>query len=82
MPPARKQARTLGTKGRFPGFIEPALATTIEKPPSGARWVHAIKFDGYRVEVHIITTKVKVSLGAVTIGPKGSRRSSPTRKAR
>ena len=60
MPRARKQARTLGTKAKFPDFIEPALATTIEKPPSGERWVHEIKFDGYRVQVHIFNTEVKV----------------------
>jgi hypothetical protein len=30
------------------GFIEPALASSIEKVPSGERWIHEIKFDGYR----------------------------------
>jgi hypothetical protein len=38
---------SVGIKARFPGFIEPALATSIEKPPKGARWIHEIKFDGY-----------------------------------
>ena len=37
----------------MPGFIEPALATSIEKVPSGRRWIHEIKFDGYRVQVHL-----------------------------
>jgi ATP-dependent DNA ligase len=36
-----------GTKAPYPGFIEPALATTAEAVPSGQRWVHEIKFDGY-----------------------------------
>jgi bifunctional non-homologous end joining protein LigD len=60
MPRARKPVPTLGTKANFPGFIEPALATTIERPPSGERWVHEIKFDGYRVQARIINTEVKV----------------------
>jgi len=47
-------------KAPFPGFIEPALATSIEKPPKGARWIHEIKFDGYRVQVHIVNGDVKV----------------------
>jgi len=60
MPRTRKPTTTLGAKAHFPGFIEPALATLIEKPVSGDRWVHEIKFDGYRVQVHIANAKVKV----------------------
>src|SRR3954465_15477468 len=41
-------------------LIEPALATWIEKVPSGTRWVHEIKFDGYRVQVHLRDATVKV----------------------
>jgi hypothetical protein len=29
-----------GVKASYPGFIEPALATSIDKVPSGARWIH------------------------------------------
>jgi bifunctional non-homologous end joining protein LigD len=43
-------------------FIEPCLPTLAEKPPSGARWIHEIKHDGYRLQarkddggVHLIT---------------------------
>jgi bifunctional non-homologous end joining protein LigD len=49
----RKKAEPIGVKAPFPGFIEPALATTIEKTPCGSRWIHEIKFDGYRVQLHI-----------------------------
>jgi ATP-dependent DNA ligase len=59
MPVARKQA-TVGTKANFPGFIEPALATMVDKPVGGDRWVHEIKFDGYRVQVHLIHGEAKV----------------------
>ena len=44
----------------MPDFIEPALATSIEKVPSGERWLHEIKFDGYRVQVHLRDAAVKV----------------------
>jgi bifunctional non-homologous end joining protein LigD len=49
-----------GIKAAFPGFIEPALATSIDKVPSGERWLHEIKFDGYRVQVHLRDAAVKV----------------------
>jgi bifunctional non-homologous end joining protein LigD len=44
-----KKPAKIGIKAPFPGFIDPALATSIERVPSGQRWVHEIKFDGYRV---------------------------------
>jgi len=31
-------------------FIEPCLPTLAEKPPSGPRWIHEIKRDGYRLQ--------------------------------
>jgi bifunctional non-homologous end joining protein LigD len=49
-----------GIKARFPGFIEPALASSIERVPRGIRWVHEIKFDGYRVQLHIANEGVRV----------------------
>src|SRR5438477_13151359 len=39
--------------GAIPGFIEPCSPTSKEKPPSGPRWVHEIKFDGYRVQAQL-----------------------------
>ncbi len=44
----------------YPGFIEPELATSVEKVPSGERWLHEIKFDGYRVQLHIANDDIKV----------------------
>ena len=38
---------------RLPDFIPPQLAKSVERPPSGPRWVHEIKFDGYRIQVHV-----------------------------
>src|SRR3984957_17430399 len=56
----RKKPAAIGIKAPYPGFIEPALATSIDKVPSGERWVHEIKFDGYRVQVHLRDAAVKV----------------------
>src|SRR6202040_2902655 len=56
----RRKPETIGVKAPLPGFIEPALATLIEKAPSGARWIHEIKFDGYRVQVHLANEAVKI----------------------
>jgi len=43
-----------------PGFVEPALASSIAKVPSGERWIHEIKFDGYRVQVHLANEAVRI----------------------
>src|ERR1700722_13675803 len=56
----RKKPAAIGIKAPYPGFIEPALATSIDKVPSGERWLHEIKFDGYRVQVHLANNGVKV----------------------
>jgi bifunctional non-homologous end joining protein LigD len=53
MPYPRPKPPPGGLKAIYPGFIAPALATSITKVPSGERWIHEIKFDGYRVQVHI-----------------------------
>ena len=37
----------------MPGFVEPMLATLAKFPPTGERWLHEIKFDGYRLQAHI-----------------------------
>lgn len=47
-------------KAALPTFVEPALATLVSKPPRGARWLHEIKFDGYRLEVRIEAGRVKL----------------------
>jgi bifunctional non-homologous end joining protein LigD len=56
----RKKPAAIGVKAPFPGFIEPALATSIDKLPSGDRWLHEVKFDGYRVQVHLANEAVKI----------------------
>jgi bifunctional non-homologous end joining protein LigD len=56
----RTKPAAIGTKAPFPGFIAPALASKIDKVPSGDRWLHEIKFDGYRVQPHIANGDIKV----------------------
>ncbi|TLX08874.1 DNA ligase D [Rhizobium sp. MHM7A] len=47
-------------KGAMPDFIEPALAKLKPKPPAGDRWIHEIKFDGYRLQVRIENGEVRM----------------------
>ena len=56
----RKKPAAIGVKAPYPGFIEPELATSVDRVPSGAKWIHEIKFDGYRVQVHLRDAAVKV----------------------
>src|SRR5262245_5684853 len=35
----------------FPDFCEPCLPSPAAKPPTGARWLHEIKHDGFRMLV-------------------------------
>lgn len=44
----------------MPRFIKPQLATLKSKAPSGEKWIHEIKYDGYRVQVHLDSGKRKV----------------------
>src|SRR4030095_10880853 len=44
----------------MPGFIKPQLATLKSKAPQGEQWLHEIKFDGYRIQVHVNNGKRKV----------------------
>jgi bifunctional non-homologous end joining protein LigD len=41
----------------FPGFIPPQLAQQATKPPSGSDWVHELKLDGYRIQIHVPPTR-------------------------
>lgn len=36
-------------KAKLPAFISPQLATLVKEPPSGDKWLHELKFDGYRM---------------------------------
>jgi bifunctional non-homologous end joining protein LigD len=44
----------------MPGFIKPQLATLKSKAPNGDQWLHEIKYDGYRVQLHVNSGKKEV----------------------
>ncbi len=57
-PPGRKQgteagldpAELPGARRRpMPDLVEPQLAAPVDRPPDGDRWLHELKFDGYRL---------------------------------
>jgi bifunctional non-homologous end joining protein LigD len=47
-------------KAPIPAFIEPALATLVDRPPATEHWVHEIKFDGYRLQLHVQQQQAKL----------------------
>ncbi|MFC5759745.1 DNA ligase D [Rhizobium sp. GCM10022189] len=51
-------------KAAMPDFTEPELAKLKPTPPAGDRWVHEIKFDGYRLQA-------KIKDGRVTLLTRG-----------
>src|SRR5262249_38132018 len=42
----------------LPDFIDPELATLVERAPEGDAWLHEIKLDGYRTGARIERGKV------------------------
>ena len=44
----------------MPEFVRPQLATLKSIAPTGDQWIHEIKFDGYRLQVHLQKGKVTV----------------------
>jgi bifunctional non-homologous end joining protein LigD len=54
-------ARVEGARrAKLPDFVPPELATLVEKPPQGGRWLHEIKIDGYRTFVRREGSKVRL----------------------
>ncbi|MGC1300106.1 MAG: DNA polymerase ligase N-terminal domain-containing protein, partial [Alloacidobacterium sp.] len=42
---------------KMPDFIPPHLATQVSTPPEGDDWLHELKLDGYRIQIHVIEEK-------------------------
>ncbi|MCX5493327.1 DNA ligase D [Kaistia dalseonensis] len=56
-----KDTKIEGAKeGPLPAFVEPMLATLVATAPAGERWIHEIKFDGYRLQARIEAGHVKL----------------------
>jgi bifunctional non-homologous end joining protein LigD len=47
-------------KAPMPGFVEPMLAALAKSPPGGDRWLHEVKFDGYRLQARIEDGRVSL----------------------
>ncbi len=57
----RAKAKAAGSsKSKLPDFVALSLATLYDKAPSGADWLHEIKFDGYRMEARLEGGKVQL----------------------
>jgi bifunctional non-homologous end joining protein LigD len=56
---ARRSAIQGSKPADMPGFIKPQLATLKSRAPKGD-WLHEIKYDGYRVQLHLNKGKRKV----------------------
>jgi bifunctional non-homologous end joining protein LigD len=55
---SRKTPKDAGTK--MPDFLPPMLATLVKATPGDDRWLHEIKFDGYRIQAHLQDGKVRL----------------------
>jgi bifunctional non-homologous end joining protein LigD len=51
--PRAKSIRSRKTKGAPPPFRSVQLATLVDHVPSGDRWLHEMKFDGYRTLIAV-----------------------------
>jgi bifunctional non-homologous end joining protein LigD len=38
---------------RLPDFIPPQLALAAQEPPDSDAWLHELKLDGYRIQIHV-----------------------------
>jgi bifunctional non-homologous end joining protein LigD len=66
-PPLRTRPRKPRDPGQprlpfdpMPDRVEPCLALSVAKPPKGPEWVYEIKWDGYRLAIHIEPQRVRV----------------------
>src|SRR6516164_3276516 len=41
-------------------FIHPCQPTTAKEPPSGPGWAHELKHDGYRLQIHVRDSRVRL----------------------
>jgi bifunctional non-homologous end joining protein LigD len=57
---ANGAARSPRSVSAYLDFLPFCLATNIGQPPSGPKWIHEIKFDGYRSQVHIRDGEVTI----------------------
>jgi bifunctional non-homologous end joining protein LigD len=64
-PDAKTSGRTAtlnkkAPKETLPEFIQPQQASSAEKPPGAAGWIHELKLDGYRIQARKDGAKVQL----------------------
>jgi ATP dependent DNA ligase domain len=68
-------------------FTVPAQPTPRHRPPKGEQWLHEVKFDGYRVQLHkagedvVIYSRTTVNAVSWALGYLGTGSSSPAKPA-
>jgi bifunctional non-homologous end joining protein LigD len=50
---SRSRASERAQAAVMPGYIDPCDPVLRKVPPSGDEWLYEIKWDGYRVQLHI-----------------------------
>ncbi|MDX2329945.1 hypothetical protein GOL43_30730 [Sinorhizobium medicae] len=55
-----KKPRDLPPTDPMPARVDPCLATLVDRPPKGPEWAYEVKWDGYRLAVHIEPGRVRV----------------------
>ncbi len=56
----RTRSAQVRSKLAPPGFIHPSRPTLSKAPPTGELWVHEVKHDGYRLQVHVRAGRVRL----------------------
>lgn len=59
-PATRKPAAKPAGRAKLPAFRAPQLCTLVDSVPTGAGWIHEVKYDGYRALIAIAGGKAKV----------------------
>jgi ATP-dependent DNA ligase len=59
---AKLYQRVLPPRPRNPpaAFIPPCRPTIALRPPRGEGWVHELKHDGYRLQIHVADASVRL----------------------
>ncbi len=52
-PPDRESVLRDAPREKMPGFLPPELASAVDEPPEGDDWLHELKLDGYRIQIHV-----------------------------
>ena len=58
--PVRRTGSSASRTAPLPKFVEPQLCKLVDAPPSGAGWVHEVKFDGYRMQLRVEGGKARL----------------------